>query len=232
MTTDTPSSWARLDRVIGWAGIAAVPLLFTPTIAISTLGEPPFDGSAREITTFYDAAAAAPWHTAGEALQAIATLVLLWWAAALTRLLRHAEGDPAWRSTAALASAVVFAAYVVISPYWAAAAYRGAPRDDVAVFAFDLGNLGFANSWLALASFAAACGWVTVETRVLPLWTGWLALAGAVGFVVARFVWTTNIWFLPYAMFWVWVVAVSVAVLRRRGASEVAAAKVPATPRV
>jgi hypothetical protein len=207
--------WNRLTRTLGILGLLTVPLLFAPTIAISTLGEPDFTGSSGDIAAFFGTVGNTSWAPAAAAFQAVGSLALLWWAVGFAALLRRQEGEPAWRSTVAAASAVVFTAYVVLEPFWAAATTRGTTSRDIAVFAFDAGNVGFANSWLALGSFAIACGSVVLTARVLPMWLGWLAVAAGVGFLVARLVWTTSSWLLPYTAFWVWVVAVNVVLLRR-----------------
>ena len=86
----------------------------------------------------------------------------------------------------------------------------------LARYAFDVGNLGFANAWVAMGSFAVACGWVVLSTRVFGRWLGWWALAAGVGLVAARFVWTNEFWIAPYFAFWIWVVVVSVQLLRVR----------------
>ena len=67
--------------------------------------------------------------------------------------------------------------------------------------------------------------YAVLTTRALPAWLGWLALATGVSFVLARLVWTSPTWLLPYAAFWVWVVAVSI-VLLRRGTREQHASRV------
>ena len=134
----------------------------------------------------------------------------------LALLLRRAEGDPPWRSTVALASGVLVAAYGVLDASWDAAAHRGTDLDPaIAAYAFDVGNLGFANAWLAVASFAVSCGWVTLSTGVLPRWTGWCATASGIGLVVARFLWYVEaVWLPPYAVFWLWVVVTCVQLVR------------------
>lgn len=42
-------------------------------------------------------------------------------------------------------------------------------------------------------------------------------LFAAVGFVVARFVWTSEAWLVPYSAFWVWFLAVCIHLLRKPG---------------
>jgi hypothetical protein len=81
-------------------------------------------------------------------------------------------------------------------------------------FAFDLGNLGFANIWLAMGSFAVCCGWVVLSTRILGRWLGWWAIVAGVGLILVRFAWSGEIWFAPYALFWLWVIIVCIQLIR------------------
>jgi uncharacterized membrane protein len=39
-------------------------------------------------------------------------------------------------------------------------------------------------------------------------------VVSGVGLALSRFVWTTDVWLLPYALFWIWVVAVCIRLLR------------------
>ena len=213
---DSTERWARLARHTGAAGMVGAVLLFTPVISVSSLGEPPLHADEQEVVAFFDATAEAGWFEAGETVFLVGALVLLWSLVGLGLLLRRAEGPPAWRSAMVVVSAGLFAAYAIIDVSWDVAGRHGSDFDSgLAHYAYDTGNLGFANTWLALGSLAAASGWVTLETRVLPRWTGWLALFAAAGFVVARFVWTTNVWLVPYAAFWIWFLAVCIRLLRK-----------------
>ena len=81
--------------------------------------------------------------------------------------------------------------------------------------AFDVGNLSFANSWIAIGAFAILCGWESITARTLPRWLGWWAIVAGVGLVLARAMWTNPIWLFPYSLFWLWVLAVSVTLLVR-----------------
>ena len=71
-------------------------------------------------------------------------------------------------------------AYLLLDVSWDAASYGAADLDPaVASFAFDLGNLGFANIWLAMGSFAISSGWMLLSTRASgdgwaggPSWRG------------------------------------------------------------
>ena len=122
-----------------------------------------------------------------------------------------------WPSgTVALVSGTIVAAYGVLDASWDAAANRGSDLDsNIAAYAFDVGNLGFANGWLALGSFAIAAGWVLKDSGALPAWWGWWAIVSGVGLVAARFVWEGSIWGLPYGLFWLWVIALGIRLVRR-----------------
>ncbi len=210
--------WAALARATGVVGLGAFVLLFAAIIAIGTVGEPPLEASDEEAAAFFRNAQVA-WVHAAQATASLAAVGLLWFVAGLSVLLRRAEGEPAWLSTVALVSGVVFVAYSLLDASWDAAALRGAElTPELAGYAFHVGNLGFANAWLAMASFAVASGWVVLRTGALPRWTGWCAIASGVGLVAARYVWFADgLWIFPYTLFWVWVIGACV-VLVRRGA--------------
>jgi hypothetical protein len=216
LTSTSTDPWRTLAKATGAFGLVGVALIFTPVIAISGLGEPPFDGTPDEVTDFLGAAGDAGWYEAAGATFGVGMLCLLWFFVGLTALLRRAEGEPAWRSVAALLSAAMLVAYASINASWEAAAYRGAVTDPaVALYAFDVANLGFANAWLSMASFAVGVGWVLHHSKILPLWCAWWAIAVGVGLVLARYVWESPVWLLPYAAFWVAAVALAVRLLRR-----------------
>ena len=102
---------------------------------------------------------------AGDCGPTLAAMGLIWFVVGLALLLARAEGNPPWRSGVALVSGVLLAAYLLLDVSWDAASYGAAYLDPaVASFAFDLGNLGFANIWLAMGSFAICAGWVVLST--------------------------------------------------------------------
>jgi len=196
-------------------GLVSVVLLFGPIIAISSVGEPAFDASPGDVVEFFGNLDVA-WAQAAEAAASLGMLGFLWFVVGLTTVLRRLEGEPAWRSTVALVSGTLVAAYGVLDASWDAAANRGTGIDpSIAVYAFDVGNLGFANAWLALGSFAIAAGWVIRDSNAMPAWWGWWAIISGLGLVAARFVWEGSIWTLPYGLFWVWVIALAIRLVRR-----------------
>jgi hypothetical protein len=211
-----PDQWATLARATGGAGLAGIVLIFAPIIAMSTLGEPAFDATREEAAAFFRNTAASSWADAAGTVALLGLVALTWFVVGLCLLLRRAEGEPPWRSTLALVFGALFAAYLFIDTSWDAAGNRGADLDPgLAHFAFDMGNLGFANAWVSMGSFAAFSGWVILRTRVFRPWLGWLMVVSGVGLTLCRFAWTTNAWLLPYALFWIGVIAVCIRLLRK-----------------
>lgn len=209
--------WRSLELTAGIAALVTVVLLFTPVTLLSTLGEPGFSGSADEITAFFRNVDE-PWVGAAGATAALGMLVFLLFVVTFTSLLRRVEGEPAWRSTVALVSGTLVTAYGFIDVSWEAVYNRDDVDPAVAVFAFDFGNLGFANIWLAFGGFAIASGWVLISSRpsALPAWWGWWAIAAGIGFVAVRFIWEGWVWVIPYFVFWAWVIALGIRLIVRR----------------
>lgn len=215
ITGTTAERWRRLARTTGVTALVAMVLLFAPIIAISAVGEPAFDATNEEAAEFFRNTDA-PWIAAAGATASLGMLAFLWFVVGLTTLLRRVEGEPAWRSTVALVSGTLVAAYGVIDASWDAAGNRGQELDPgIAAFAFDLGNLGFANAWLALGSFAIASGWTLLASRALPAWWGWWAIAGGAGLIIVRYAWEGWIWTIPYFIFWIWVIAIAIRLISR-----------------
>lgn len=216
-----PSRPSRVLAVTtGISGLLATVLVFGAQALIQVGGnEPPFDATAAETADFF-ATRDRVLFAAGSYLTVVALLVFVWFLGGAWALLQRAEGEPAWRSTIALGSGIVFVAGT-LSGGWELAAFRADQGLDpqLARFAFDMGNLWFASSWVAIAGFLLATAWVILEAHSLPRWLGWWALVAGIGLLGARAAWTSPIWFLPYALFWLWVVTVSLLLIRRRGAT-------------
>lgn len=221
MTTTTAAPvdverWTRLARKTGIVGLIAVGLLFAPIVAISTLGEPPFTATAEQAQAFFSNGSVG-WAQLATVVPKLAAIGLIWFVVGLALLLSSAEGNPPWRSGVALVSGALVPAYLLLDAGWDAASYGAADLDPaVASFAFDLGNLGFANIWLAMGSFAISCGWVVLSTRFLARWLGWWAIVAGVGLILVRFAWAGEIWLAPYALFWLWMIIVCIQLIRRK----------------
>jgi hypothetical protein len=207
-----------LRRITGLAGLATLLLVFIPGIAGSAQ-EPGFTGTSEQIGAFFSSIDTT-MGSIGSFASTLGVIAFLWFALGLSTLLRGAESQPPWRSNLAAGSAVVFVA-VALGGSWTAATLRAASLDPgVGRFAFDLGNASFANGWVALGSFAICSGAAIISTGVMPRWLGWWATIAGAGLVLSRAVWTSEIWLLPYAAFWLWVIVVCVTLLRPTAAPE------------
>ena len=215
MTTRTGTDpWVRLARVTAVTGLSSIVLLFATIIPLAALGEPPFTASDDEARA-YLVKVSVGWPQTVIVLSSVAAIGFLWFVVGLTLVLRRAEGDPPWRSTIALVSGVLLTAYTAMDASLDAASSRGADLDPaVAGYAFAVGSVGFANAWLALASFAVCAGWVVVATGIFGRWLGWWAIISGLGLALSRFFWTSEIWLLPYLLFWLWVIIVCAQLLR------------------
>lgn len=207
---------ARTDaRVTALAGIAYVALSLVSQSLMQIGGmEPAFDAPAGDIVAFFEARDPALFAVGGY-LHLLALATFLWFLGGLWSLLRGAEGGPGWRSTIVGVSGLAFLGSA--NGGWQLAMLRQDALDPVtAQLAFDLGNVGFANSWMPLASMLVAASLAMRHVRIGPGWLSGLALVVGVGLLAARMVWTSQAAFAPWVGFWVWVVALAVVLLRRR----------------
>lgn len=217
MISQSAAHWRTMSLTAGISGLLFLILGLGAQGFIQIGGaEPAFDAPAAAALGFFETRDP-ELFTVGAYLSVLALVTFLWFLSGLWVVLREAEGGTAWRSMVAFASGLVFVAFVT-NGGWQLAAFRAAEGLDaqLARFAFDMGNLGFASSWVALASLLIASGWIMVASRSLPNWLGWWAIVAGAGFLAARAVWTMPFWFFPYALFWLWVIAVSILLIRGR----------------
>jgi hypothetical protein len=205
--------WRLLSRVTGIIGLASFLLTLGPIVAASGQ-EPGFTGDAAAVQNFFrsisdDAAAI------GVYLTTIGLVGQLWFAVGLALLMARAEGPPPWRSAIAAVSALAFVVLNLNGTWQAASNRADGLTPELALFAFDAGNLAFANSWVAMGSFALCAGLVLLTGRFMRRWLGWLAVLAGVGLILSRLVWSNSVWFFPYAIFWIWLIIVSIRLLRR-----------------
>jgi hypothetical protein len=161
--------WTTMTRATGVAGLVGMVLVFASIIAMSTLGEPAFDATREETAAFFRNTAESSWAVAAGSVALLGLVALTWFIVGFCLLLRRAEGEPPWRSTVALVFGALFAAYLFTEASWEAAGNRGADLDPgLAHFAFDMGNIGFANAWVSMGSFAAFAGWAAGATPRQP----------------------------------------------------------------
>jgi hypothetical protein len=183
--------------------------------AIGSRTEPAFDSSTGEIVAFLASLRSGP-QTAGRVVALVGIVAFLTFAAGLRDVLAPAgQGLPALGVRAAQLCAVALVVAALIGG-WELSVLRAGDLDpQVARLIFDQGSLTFAKSWVCLGGFAAGAGMAVLTGRAIPTWLGWWALVDAVGFLVARALWLTQFWLVPYLLLWLWIVNVSILILVR-----------------
>lgn len=209
---------SRILKLGGLAGILYPVLQMTAQGLIQVGGtEPAFTAGAAEILAFFENRRP-DLFAIGEYLSVVSMILFIWFTATLWARLRDLEGAPGMLSMVALGSGVA-AVSALFGGGWSLAMFRLPDGLDpqMARMLFDEGNLGFANHWIAIGSMVLAAGLVfRTSAEAYPRWWGPGSLVVAVGLIFARFVWTSAIAFLPYVLFWVWMIVLGVGFIRRK----------------
>ena len=220
-------SGKRLEQVAAAGGIAFVVLEGVGQGLIQIGGaEPSFGAPADEIVAFFLARDETMFWWGGY-LSLLSFIALIWFLGALWAALRRAEGDPGLLSLVAFGSGLVAIA-ALTGGGWAMVVFRIQEGVDpqIARTLFDLGNFAFATSWVFFASLLLAAGIAAIQYGALPRWLGWASIIVAIGLLAGRIIWTSQAAFVPWVLFWLWLIIVSVILIRRAGKdrNEVAAA--------
>jgi hypothetical protein len=213
------TTWKKLAAL---GGIAYVVLQLASQSLMQLGGaEPAFNASSQEILEFF---VNRNYQLAnlGGFLSALSIIAFLWFLGSLWGTLRGAEGDPAWLSFVAVGSGLLMLATISASGGgWALAIFRIEDQIDpqIARLLFDQGNFSFASMWVSLASFLFATGVVVLKNGGLPRWLAWAGIVIAGLLLIARAFWAypSMIVFMPYVMFWLWLIATSISLVRRAG---------------
>jgi len=222
MTQLTDSTYAvastqqrrNLARITGAAGLVTLVVVLGSSLA-NDYQSAAFDSGADETVAFFRSLDDS-FGAISSFATAVGLIAMLWFTLGLALLLRRYEGELPWRS-AFLAGAGVVSVVSGQIASWDAAVYRSDDIDpQVARYAFDLGNLSFANGWVAAGAVGICTGLIVLGSRDLPHWLGWWALVAGTGSVLARGVWTEDYAFIPFTAFWIWVGVLSVALLLGR----------------
>lgn len=213
-TIGSTQSRRNLARITGGAGLVTLVVVLGSSLA-NGYQSAPFDSSGSEAVAFFRSL-----DDAFGAISSFATSVgliaMLWFTLGLALLLRRYEGELPWRSVFLAGAGVVSVVSGQIAS-WDAAVYRSEDIDpQVARYAFDLGNISFANGWVSAGAVGICTGLIVIGNRQLPQWLGWWALLAGIGSVLARAVWTEDYALLPFTAFWIWVAVLSVTLLAGR----------------
>ncbi len=152
-------------------------------------------------------------------LEGLGLLVLIFFLARLWGVLRSAEGSPGWLSMTALGAGLVSVAVKLASfPLGTVAFYevRGDGLDpQLAATLIHANDISFVATWAVDAVFLAATAATALRTGALPRWAGWSAAAIAPLMLAAVAMATSSSAQLPTALFLIWIVGVSIHLLRR-----------------
>jgi hypothetical protein len=202
----------------GAIGAIAFPVMQMVSQGLIQIGgvEPPFAAPASDIVSFF-AARNPTLFSIGGYISLLSTVAFLWFLGALWDELRVAEGGSGWLSVIAIASGLVAVSTIASPGGWPLAVFRiGEGLDpQLARLLFDQGNMNFANYWVALGSMVLAVGLLARQSQRFPAWLGWGSILLAIGLFAARAIWTSAIAFSPYLLFWLWLIAFGVFLLRR-----------------
>ncbi len=211
---DTTHQRRTLARITGSAGLVSIVVVLGSSMANDYQSASFSSSSAETVTSFRSIDDA--FGAFSSFATAVGLIAMLWFALGLAMLLRRYDGELPWRSVFLAGAGVISVVSGQIAS-WDAAAYRSDDIDpQVARYAFDLGNLSFANSWVATGAISLCAGLIIVSRRALPHWIGWWGIVAGIALVLARAFWTEGVALAPGAAYWIWVAVLSVALLLGR----------------
>lgn len=217
-------AWERLGAVSG--------IVFAVLLVIGLLLVDPVSGqSDQKFSEFYSERENRVAVITGMYLLAISGACFLWFVGTLRRTLRHTDGEPETLSTIALASGTVFAAML-----FAAGASMGVvaasmslggepqPSPETARLFTQFGyTLLLLFGMFAGIVLIVATSVLALRTAILPRWLSWA------GFVAAALL-VSGVIFVSAIALPLWVIAVSVVMLRRDPAAQPAGQATPTQP--
>jgi hypothetical protein len=211
------SDLAALGRITGGAGIIAVLVVIGASLINGYQNQSMTEATPAIVSFFRSLDDRTGWLLSYAT--SIGLIACLWFAIGLALTLRPHERGVPWRSAFLAAAGVVGVVSGQIAS-WDAAAFRSASIDPhVATYAYDLGNISFADSWVATGAIGICAGLIMLRAPGLPRWAAWWGLIAGVGEVLARAWFRHGFAYAPFAAYWVWVVVMSVLLLIGRFAA-------------
>lgn len=209
-------SETELRRVTGAAGVTTVVVVMGASLVDGYQNMPVTAATPRVVGFYRSLDDALGWSMSYAT--ALGMIACLWFAVGLALVLRPYDGTPPWRS-AFLAAAGVIAVVSSQIASWDAAVFRSATVDPaVATYAFDLGSISFANSWVATGAVGVCAGSLMLRAPGQPRWLAWWGLIAGVGEILARGWFRHGFATAPLFLYWTWVLVLSVVLLSTRPA--------------
>lgn len=211
---DRPRFLTRAGGVGGIVFFVSLLVLIALMPLSHSITEPAFDAPSSAFLAYAKSEADLPF-----ALGLVGVLGLFGFAlfaAVLTARFRVAENRSDVAPTLVLLAAAIFIVlWLAELGIGFAQTFRRADLDATSASVLSgLSNGIFVISWSAIAAFLGASGFAALWTRALPPWLGWSALVIGIGLFLAGAAPLTALWFFPYFLFFVWVLATSVVLLR------------------
>ncbi len=204
----------KLARITGAAGVVTLVAVVGTSFINGYQNQSMTEGTAAIVAFFRSVDDRTGWVSSYAT--SVGLIAALWFAIGLAMILRRYESGVPWRS-AFLASAGIVGVVSGQIASWDAAAFRSGTIDPkVATYAYDLGNISFANSWTATGAVGICAALVLLRGPGLPRWLGWWGLAAGIGEVLARAFFRHGFAYAPFALYWAWVLAVSIILLAGR----------------
>jgi hypothetical protein len=150
-------------------------------------------------------------------IELIGILFLVPFLAYLWSILREAEGEGGWLSATIFGAGLVDLTIKLGSAAPSVAAEQLQERTPLDAALHDMNSASFIISMLPLSVLTAAFAIVTLKTRVLPRWLGWLGAITAPALLVNGMALDAE-YGPAFLLFLLWTVATSVVLIRRAGA--------------
>ncbi len=211
---DTSRRWARAGAVGGVLFVVSLVVLISIGPLTNPIPEPAFNAPA---SAFLAYARSAKGELYPLALVGIAGMFgfLLFAAVLIAKFRSSGKASSELLILAILATAVFTLLWLAEFGIQLAGEFRRADLDATSASVFyGLANGIFVVSWAAIAGFLVTAGMAALWSHTLPRWLAWSALVIGAALFLTVAIPLTFVWFFPYLLFYVWVLAVSVVLLR------------------
>jgi hypothetical protein len=211
---DDRSGRVTLSRVTGAAGLVTLLAVVGASLVDGYQNQSMTEAAPAILTFFRSLDDRVGWLMSYAT--SVGLIACLWFAVGLALTLRPYERGVPWRSAFLAAAGIVSVVSGQIAS-WDAAVFRSdSITPQVASYAYDLGNISFANSWVATGAVGICAGLVMLRAPGLPRWAAWWGLVAGAGEVLARAWFRHGFAYAPFAIYWAWVLAMSILLVAGR----------------
>ncbi|HXY94889.1 MAG TPA: hypothetical protein VEP49_20675 [Acidimicrobiia bacterium] len=216
------STWER------WAPVGGIAFAVLVAVSAAITGSPPklTDSTAKIVKYIADHQGELRWSAY---IAGIGTIGAFWWAGGVWRTLRRAEGGSPMLAVTAVLGLVFGATLAALSgillatvaiPGVGTAMGAGGVR-----FFYTLGNTLIGGTGIGILVFTGAFSAVILRTGMLPRLVGWFGVLVAIVWIPGAALMSTSrdavfyLAFVGFVLFLLWVLAVSITMLRTRASA-------------